>query len=61
MGGWEIILILAIILVLLGAGRLGDPSRLPEKRTVERVFLASCLIAIVVVGGMRFLLLFFSR
>lgn len=60
MGGWEIILILAVILVLLGAGRLGDLRRLAENRSVEeRLFLASCLILIVLVGS--FLLLFFSH
>lgn len=60
MGGWEIILILAVILVLLGAGRLGDLRRLAENRSVEeRLFLASGLILIVLVGS--FLLLFFSH
>lgn len=60
MGGWEIILILAVILVLLGAGRLGDLRRLAENRSVEeRLFLASCLILIVLVGS--FLRLFFSH
>ena len=60
MGPWEFILILAVILVMIGAGRLGDFRRLAENRSVEeRLFLASCLILIVLVGS--FLLLFFSR